>query len=856
MPMSPYRCVTRVPALIGTLVILLGGAGVAWAQESTYNIPAEPLSQALRDYGRESGRQIIFTEDLVRGLTSHEMRGSYTANTALAHLLDGTGLVARLRPSGAIMIERSSDAQTKGDAINPATGGKRVARLSRAPDSGAAQDSQQQLVEITITAAKVRVLDQFTPTGSRLGLTAQELPATLDVIGSGEMLGRGFINVEQAADSQAGVISGGSPGDQSQFSIRGFTGNQITVLQNGLYIGPANMTTRDQNSFNVGSVEILKGPASVLYGQGAVAGVINVVDKAPSFTESSVEMLATVGRFGSSTIGIGGTTHFGDTFAVRADFSRTSTQGYIDRDPSSTNEGTVTAQWRPRSGLEVQLTVDVLQDSPSTYFGTPLVPASFATDPLTGVISSSTGLAIDKRMEFVNYNVANARIHDSQQWPQLLVRWRPNDYLTLENFAYYFHANREWLDAENYVFDAATDLIDRDRFYVMHTQNLLGDEGSATYKNSIFGLANTTVVGFDYSHLNFDRVRGFPCGEGIYGGAANGCFPDNDPGPGVNPFNPSPGLFGPYLQDGDLVPRRSPTYWNDYAGFFEDVIDLASPLKLVTGGRYDRLDLIRQNFDTQGVAISNGFSESYTSTNWRVGLVYNVTPYLTPYLSWTTGKDPPGTNNIFLVNAPEGLYALSSSSQVEAGVKMSSPDHRGDLTASVYDIKKSNMLIQVSQEDQATASQTSKGAELSGDLKVTSTWTVSANTAYTDSRYTSFTDPISGATYGGVAPADIPRWTGNLWTSVRGVGGVPLEIGGGVRFIGNRPGNTSNTLVLDDYSLVDLYGSYEVKPGVLLTARVNNLLNKAYVQWADIYYPNQVMLGEPRYFELSAYMKF
>jgi iron complex outermembrane receptor protein len=56
--------------------------------------------------------------------------------------------------------------------------------------------------------------------------------------------------------------------------------------------------------------------------------------------------------------------------------------------------------------------------------------------------------------------------------------------------------------------------------------------------------------------------------------------------------------------------------------------------------------------------------------------------------------------------------------------------------------------------------------------------------------------------------------------------------------------------------LVDLYGSYEVKPGVLLTARVNNLLNKVYVQWADIYYPNQVMLGEPRYFELSAYMKF
>src|SRR2546426_3135642 len=72
---------------------------------------------------------------------------------------------------------------------------------------------------VTVTAAKLRSLEQFTPTGSRLGLSAQELPATLEVIDNDEMLGRGFFNVQQAADSQAGVTSGGSPGDQSQFSM-------------------------------------------------------------------------------------------------------------------------------------------------------------------------------------------------------------------------------------------------------------------------------------------------------------------------------------------------------------------------------------------------------------------------------------------------------------------------------------------------------------------------------------------------------------------------------------------------------------------------------------------------------------
>ena len=502
-------------------------------------------------------------------------------------------------------------------------------------------------------------------------------------------------------------------------------------------------------------------------------------------------------------------------------------------------------QWKPTSTLDVQFTIDWLEDNPSTYYGTPLVPASFATQPLSGVISSSTGQALDRRMQFVNYNVGDASIHSSQSWPQLLLKWTPNEHLTVQNFTYYFHARRAWEDAETYQL-TTVDLsgnplpnpqINRDRFYVFHQQNLIGDEGSVTYKGSVFGLPNTVVGGFDYSHLNFNRVRGFP---------------DNDL---VDPFNPSPGLFGPLLQPGELVPRDSPTHWNDYAAFFEDVIELAPPVKLVTGARYDRLELQRQNFNTQGVELSNGFSKDYSSTNWRVGLVYNVNDYVTPYVSWTTGKDPPGSNNIFLVNAPEGEFALSSSHQIEAGVKARTPGNSADMTVAIYDIKKSNLLVQTGQESQANASQTSKGIELTTNFKPTENWTVSANAAYTDSVYTGFTDPATGSSFADVQPANIPRWTANLWTSLRNVASLPLEIGGGVRYIGNRPGNTANTLILEHYALFNSYASYEVKPGILVTGRVNNLFNKAYAQWADIYYPTELMLGHRRYWELGIYVK-
>ena|SRR5450432_2793842 len=92
--------------------------------------------------------------------------------------------------------------------------------------ANASEAEQTSLETITVTASKLRSFDEFTPTGSRLGLSALETPGSLDVIDSDEMIGRGYSSVEQAADSLPGVTSGGSPGDLEQFSMRGFTGDR------------------------------------------------------------------------------------------------------------------------------------------------------------------------------------------------------------------------------------------------------------------------------------------------------------------------------------------------------------------------------------------------------------------------------------------------------------------------------------------------------------------------------------------------------------------------------------------------------------------------------------------------------
>ena len=706
------------------------------------------------------------------------------------------------------------------------------------PDTAAAADGEDATAgggdaeNITVTGWRLRGLDVATTTASRLGLSIRDTPATIDQIGADEILTRGFRTVEEATVSLPGVISGGSPGDPSLFSMRGFTGEQITVLHNGLYLGPANMINRPGNTFNIESIDVLKGPASVLYGQGAVGGAVNMVNKSPTFRDDTIQALASYATFDTLSVGVGGNRILSEAVAARLDASYHRTSGYVDDAGSNSFNVTGAVAFKPRPNLSVELSVDYLRDNLSTYYGTPLVPTAFATDPIEGILSGGNGLVVDDRLRFKNYNVEDNRAKSWQVWPRLVVNWSPSDSLTLTNTAYAFHAEREWVNAENFVFNPATNLIDRDRFFVFHNQDLVGDQFSAALTHSLLGMDNKLVAGLDYSHLDFIRSRGFPDGDS------------------VDPLNPDHGLFGP------IVPRVSPTRWDQAALFAEDVLSLTSGLKLVTGLRAERLYLTRENFNVDGsFNAGSSFKRTYKLLNWRAGLVYDINPGLTAYTSVSTGKDPVGAN-IFLVNAGQN-FDLSSSRQFEAGLKADLMGGRGSLTLAAYDIKRKNILTQIATDTVSNVgSQQSRGIELAGEMRVTRNWALIASGTYVDAEYGNFVDPNFGIAASGNTPPNVPKWVGNVWTTVQRIGGLPLEAGGGLKYVGKRFGNSANTLILKPYATGIAYATYELTPQLSLTGRVNNIWNEKFVQWADIYYPAQVMLGEPRRFELSLLARY
>lgn len=267
MSIGAHRRFSAALVAASVCALWIGSSGAASAQgarDIAYDIPPESLSQALRDYGRESGRQIVFTENLVRGRTSHGLKGSYSADAALARLLDGTDLVARLRPSGAILIERKPPAVT------------RRAAPSRPRANTAANDATPIMLSTIVVTALYR--------RQRL----QDVPASVSVLQGSTLVAKGAEGYSDYLPTVPGVnfAQVGGLGANS-IAIRGVSqGGASNNPLTAIYLDEAPITENyvgslDPDVYDIERVEVLKGPQGTLYGASSMGGTIRIITNKP-----------------------------------------------------------------------------------------------------------------------------------------------------------------------------------------------------------------------------------------------------------------------------------------------------------------------------------------------------------------------------------------------------------------------------------------------------------------------------------------------------------------------------------------------------------------------------------------------
>ena len=133
-------------------------------------------------------------------------------------------------------------------------------------------------------------------------------------------------------------------------------------------------------------------------------------------------------------------------------------------------------------------------------------------------------------------------------------------------------------------------------------------------------------------------------------------------------------------------------------------------------------------------------------------------------------------------------------------------------------------------------------------------WNMWANVAYTRARYADY--DFAGGSFSGNRPPNVPRVVANAGASYRFPTPLPVEIGATrSHHVGERFNTDANTVKLLAYTVADLYSAIDIRR-TRLTFRVRDLADEKYAMWGDPFYPDQILLGAPRSYEISALMKF
>jgi iron complex outermembrane receptor protein len=604
-------------------------------------------------------------------------------------------------------------------------------------------------------------LGEAANTGSHLGLAPIDTPASVEVIAGDLIRERGDTSIVDAVTRSTGLTSEATPGDGgTALSTRGFAGHSsIMQLFDGtrLFVG-AGTVTFPFDTWNVERVEVLRGPASVMYGQGAIGGVINVVPRRPNAEAHEGEAEVAIGEDQRRHAAFDVTGPINPQLAYRFDMSRSEADNWINRGESDSLAVSGTLQWEPAENLRVSLASDYGEQNPMQYFGTPLADGR-----------------LDDSLRRQNYNVADSDINYRDWWTRVNVEWQLTADVAVANQTYYLKTDRHWRNVEEYSFDTAAQQVERASYIeILHHQRQIGDHLDVKFSQDVIGHDNTFVAGLDVNQVRFTHVNDSP-----YSRSSTVDVVGFDPGAFINVA----GTFPRFRTDTD-----------QYSLFFEDRFALTGKWALTGGARYDSNKLERRNLLTNVV-----FDKTFSDTSWRVGVVFQPVESLAFYGQYSTAVDPLGS----LVTLSQSLanFDLTTGKQIEVGVKQSLWGQRFEWTLAAYRIVKDNLLTQDPSSPnpdlvQQVGRQSSRGIEASVALSLAERWHIDANVAALDAKFDDFGEEGDSGivSRNGKTPTGVPERTANLWVSCSVTD--QWRVRGGLRYVGKRFVDNANELEL------------------------------------------------------------
>ncbi|OLU23248.1 TonB-dependent siderophore receptor [Pseudomonas sp. PA15(2017)] len=698
-----------------------------------------------------------------------------------------------------------------------------------------AQDASVELDTLNIQAEYQQPsgisLDQPIKTGSRLGLTARETPASVSISDRSVIEERGAKDTQEVINGMTGINASANPGYGGFVAYRGFTQNQITQLFNGINLGYSS-ASRPVDSWMIDRVELIGGPSTFLYGAGAVGGSINYISKLANREQQLFEGRLRYGSFDESEVSLGVNQALGGVNAkhfLRLDYSRGQSNGYIDRNERETNSFAISLLSDLTPDLSHTLAVEHPEDrDESPYWGSPVLDTGSRT------------MKIDKSRRFENYNSADGRYEQRVRWVRSIVDYQLGSDTSLQNTLYNYDAQRDYRNLESYRYTSDNSQVVRSGAYMQrHEQQLLGNRLELTHGTSLFGLGSQWAVGVDYSLM---KQALYPTGGTFSEAVDPKVF---DPGS----FYDVSGMGGGYRkQRGHEITTR--------ALFLENRLSLTDRLSLLTGLRYDHLQMEVTNYGAVSATSPAFFKRSWEPLSGRIGLMYELSPDANLYLQYSTSADLPAGALASATYSNVGLFDLSKGEQWEVGSKFDFIDGRGSATIALYQIVRRDFAVRDSVNPNLTVQagqQTSRGIEVAGKFQLTPKLLAEANYAYVEAEYDEFNEAVGGASVSreGNNPINIPDSVANLWLTYSLT--PDWYFGVDSRYVASVYANNANTIKAPSYTLFGAFARYRVDDNTSITARVRNLTDEVYAKQA---YGSQYYMGAPRSVDVALDMRF
>ncbi|WAC27686.1 TonB-dependent siderophore receptor [Ancylobacter sp. SL191] len=679
--------------------------------------------------------------------------------------------------------------------------GALLAAMNAAMHAAAAQQAPIALETVTVEEAAGADADPLlqtrnaTATGTNTPVL--ETPLSVTSVTRRQMDEQNPQTVSEALRYTAGVLSDRDTNARyDSIFIRGFgsfgTATNYVSFLDGLQLPRGQAFAQTSiDPFLLERVDVLKGPAALLYGAVSPGGIVNQISRSPT-VEPHGEVFVQGGTYDRIQAGLA------SSGAITKDGTWQYSFSLVGRDSGTQYDGVDEQRlavapivtWQPDADTSLTLRSYYQKDPDGGYFNS-LYPSELAPAAYKSYLNRDLNVGDPDFDSFSReqYGIGYAFEH------------RFDDMVSFKSSLRYSHVDVDFQSLQMFGPISADGLIPRAALQSIEEVGGVASDNHLQFDFSTGAFQHTALFGIDYENTSSSW-------QYLMGGATS-----------LNVVNPQ---YGQPVGALSTVINADQSLWQ--TGIYaQDQISFGQ-FRALLGIRHDWVDQNSENLLTNTSTVQDS-----EATTYRAGLLYLFDNGLAPYVSYATSFEP--VSGVDISGTP---FVPSTAEQYEIGLKYQPEGLNALFTMAAFDIRQQNVLTQdvLTGLNVQQGEVQSRGIELEARGNVTRNIELIAAVTFLDTEVTESSNPADI----GKRPPAVPNYFSSFWASYTFDSGTfnGLMVAGGVRIVGPSYADNANTLEFDGYTLVDAALSYDLSvlnkslKGFKATLNVTNLLDTEY----------------------------